>query len=103
MNAAWGNHVRYQTRSISAAPQRAVLKLAREDVAELDLQLPQDRFQLVQGQVVLSPLDAMQGGMGNAHPLSELGVRQASPRFSQVFRQLSIQIPSHAGKLPKPL
>jgi len=76
-------------------------KLARKHVAELDLQLDQDRFQLVQGQVMFSPIDPMQGGMRDAHPLPELGVRQASPRLSQVFRQLSIQITSHPGKLPK--
>ena len=76
-------------------------KLAWKHVAELDLQLDQDRFQLVQGQVMFSPLDSMQGGMGNAHPPSELGVGQASPRLPQVFRQLSIQIPSHLENLPK--
>ena len=50
---------------------------------------------------MLPSLDPVQGGMRNADPLPELGIRQASPCFSQVSRQLSIQISLHPENIGK--
>ena len=75
IKAVCKNHIRHRLRSNSAAPQRPNSKLAWKHVAELDLQLDQDSFELMQGQVMFSPLDPVEGGMRDAHPLCELGVQ----------------------------
>ena len=46
-------------------------------------------------------LDAAEGPMRNTDPLPELGIRQASPCFPQVFRQLRIKISLHPRTLAK--
>lgn len=73
----------------------------RENIAESDLELVHHRLQFVEGEMMFAPLNPEQGLMGKAGLFSELGIRQLSPRFSQVFRQLHIQALSHPKTVAK--
>jgi len=69
----------------------------RENVAQFDLELVHHGFELAEGEVMFAPFKPMQRCVGDAGFLAKLGIRQFTPRFSQVFGQLDIQALSHPG------
>ena len=77
------------------------LKLLRENVLQADFELVQNRFQFVQGQMMLAPFNPVQGRMRYADPFAELKVRHLPSRLSQEFRQLSIEVAPHRKNLAK--
>jgi hypothetical protein len=77
------------------------LKFAGEYVPQMDSQFHKNRFQFVQGKMMLAMLNAEQRLMGNANFPRELRVRKAAPFFSQEFRQLLVQVVLHNLKSGK--
>ena len=74
-------------------------ELVREHIPQFDFQLVQNRFQLVERQMVFSPLDAVQCGVGNAHFFCERGIRKPPPRRPQKLGKLAIQMSLHGPRL----
>lgn len=59
-----------------------VSELVGENVAELNFEFIQNRFQLVEGNAVLAPFDTVQRGMGDPNLFGEICVREIAPSLS---------------------
>lgn len=73
----------------------------RKNIADLDLQLVQHGFELVEGEVMLALFDAIKGHRCQSSFLGELGIRKLTPGFAQVFRELTVEAFSHPEKVAK--
>ena len=90
---------RFGDRVFTVAAGFAVLKLVRKNILQPDFQFNENRFQLVQRQVVFAMLQAKQRLVGHARLLGKLRIGKIAPLFTQEFRQLSVQIASHGPKV----
>jgi hypothetical protein len=77
------------------------LVFAWEDIPQLDLQPAQDRFQLVERDVVFASLNTVERRMRHADLPGEIGVGKAATRLPQIPRKLTIEIPLHPRRLAK--
>ena len=59
------------------------------------------RLQFAEGEVMFAAFKPVQRGVGDAGFLTELGIRQLSPRFSQELCQLNIHAFSHPKTVAK--
>jgi hypothetical protein len=64
--------------------------IARKNIFEPDFQPGQDRFQLIQREVMLPDLKPVQGRVRQSHPLRECGIGEIASRISQEARQLAV-------------
>ena len=81
-------------------------ELVREDVAEFDLQLVHQGFELVDRYVSFAKFKPLKHAVRDACFLGELGIGHFTACFSQVFGQLSIKAFSHPANLankPSPM
>ena len=76
-------------------------KLLRKHIAQPDFELIEERFQLVQGQVVFALLNPEQRHVRKTGLFAELGIAQLTPGFTQVLRQLTVKIALHPQKVAK--
>ena len=85
---------------IHTADRRSRLKLARENIRQLDLQLVEDSFQLVQREMMFAAFQAVQRGVRETDAPREFCVRQIAPLFFQKGGELAFQLAAHAQNLP---
>ncbi|HTV43220.1 MAG TPA: hypothetical protein VMF08_21835 [Candidatus Sulfotelmatobacter sp.] len=57
-------------------------EFAREDILQTNFQFHEDRFKLIQSQMVLAVLNAEKGLMRNATLFREFGIGKVAARFS---------------------
>ena len=79
----------------------SVSKFVRENIPQLDFKFVQNRFQLIEGNMMLASFNSVQRGMGDPDLFGEICVREIAPRFSQEFRKLAIQVSLHRERLAK--
>ncbi len=77
------------------------LILVREDILQRGLELHQNRFELIQRDVVLATLNTVQGRMRHPDFLGEIRVGKAATSLTQIPGKLSVEIPLHPSRLAK--
>jgi hypothetical protein len=86
---------------VGLKPNILLLKLIGENVFQADFQFYKNRFQFIQSEMVLTMFNAVKRLVRDTGPFGKFCIGKSPPFLSQEFRQLMIQIVSHAWRMAK--